>query len=348
MSGTTFVNWASHFSFIVASFTLGACDANNTRSGAACPAGEERCACYPNKSCNDGLTCLSNVCVNDDGSAGGNATSSGGSTGVGTGTGGGAAIAAGGTSTEGMGGGATSVGGIAATGGSSVLGSGGSSIASTTVAVASGGSVTTGGTTSVGNGGSVVTTGGAVATGGTSVATLVTTGGMPATGGQPSAGATGNPGPNLIKDGTFQAFETYWNAILQEGDSGTYTRPPTAATVCVTNTSTSSSLYYELSFTIGYPNAAVDTFVIDPGATYTLSYTVSATNPISFEVKIGHSVSPWTEVYKVTSDVLSSSYKTFSHQFTSTAGDTSAGLAFNVVLDLYGKMCFQQVSLTKN
>ncbi len=152
----------------------------------------------------------------------------------------------------------------------------------------------------------------------------------------------------MIKDGTFQAFDTYWNAILQEGDSGTYTRPPSAAAVCVTNTSTSSSLNYELSFTIGYPNASGDTFVIEPGATYTLTYTVNATYPISLEAKIGHSVSPWTLVYAVTTDVLTTSYKTFSHQFTSTTGDTSAGLAFNAVVDLYGKMCFQQVSLTKN
>lgn len=172
-------------------------------------------------------------------------------------------------------------------------------------------------------------------------------GGMGGTVGQSAvAGATGTPGPNLIKDGSFLAFESYWNAILQEGDSGTYTHPPTS-TVCVTNTSDASSLYYELSFTIGYPNSASDTFVIEPGATYSLSYTVSATYPLEFQVKIGHSVSPWTEVYAYSSDVLSTSYKTFTHQFTSAAGDSSAGLAFNAVLDLYGRMCFQQVSLVR-
>lgn len=339
-------NWANNLSLVVAALSLGACDAKNTSTGAACPTGDERCACYPNKTCAEGLLCMSDVCVSDDGSASGGSDSLGaGGTSANTTSAndGGVAIAtSGGNASE-------SSGGTNGTTTEISVEIGGTSGSSATEPIVAGGSVSTGGTTPLGVGGTVASTGGAVATGGASASTLIATGGATATGGQTSAaGSTGVETPNLIKDGTFQSFSTYWNAILQEGDSGTYTRPPTAAAVCVTNTSTSDSLYYELSFTIGYPNDAVDTFVIEPGVIYTLSYTVSATNPISFEVKIGHSVSPWTEVYAVATDVLATSYKTFSHQFISETGDTSAGLAFNAVLDLYGKLCLQQVSLTKN
>lgn len=306
-----------------------ACDGKNTSpTTAECAQGEERCSCYPNQTCNEGLACLSGLCV---------AAASGS-------TGGSANVPA---SSQ------ASLGGLDA--GTASTGIGGSTLLGETSAANFGGTLATGGAT---GSAAAPTTSGAVGTtsfvasGGSvavSTSVLLAAGGTIGIGGQANlAGSSGVPfAPNLIKDGAFQLFETYWNAILQEGDSGTYTHPPTAAAVCVTNTSDSSSLYYELSFTIGYPNSALDTFVIEPGATYSLSYTVSATYPLEFQVKIGHSAAPWTEVYSYDADVLSSSYKTFTHLFTSTAGDSSAGLAFNAVLDLYGKMCFQQVSLVK-
>lgn len=355
--------WTKSFGIVALALAAGGCDGKNTTSNSECAEGAERCACYPNDTCNTGLVCLSDVCVNAMANAGsGNQVSFGGTnSNVTFGNGQGGATANG-------------EGGVDASTGIDTVAAGGATQVPTTSTIALGGAAATaaGGATQAASGGAVTTIGGATlvpgstmgalggatststvsfATGGvtTTISTLPSTGGSIGTGGQPATGgATGAPGPNLIKDGTFQSFDTYWNAILQEGDSGTYTRPPTAAAVCITNTSTSSSLYYELSFTVGYPNLAADTFVIEPGATYTLSYTVNATYPISFAVKIGHSVSPWTEVYSYASDVLSTSYKTFSHQFVSATGDSSAGLAFNAVLDLYGKMCFQQVSLTKN
>lgn len=310
------------------------CDDKNTSSTTTdCVQGAERCACYPNKTCNEGLLCLSDICVASFASGGATSTL--------------------GSDTLSFGGTATGPSGEGGVGASLAAEVGGTSATGTFVAPAVGGATETRTTATVSTGGTGSTSGSVVATGGggVSAASLVPAGGlggMGGTGGQGEvAGATGVTGPNLIKDGSFLAFESYWNAILQEGDSGTYTHPPTAAAVCVTNTSLSTSLYYELSFTVGYPNSTADTFVIEPGATYSLSYTVSATYPLDFEVKIGHSVSPWTEVYAYSSDVLTASYKTFTHQFTSVAGDSSAGLAFNAVLDLYGKMCFQQVSLVR-
>ena len=71
--------------------------------GADCPAGTERCPCYGNGTCNDGLVCASDLCVDlgiggSDGVGGGSTGAGGDTTGVGgvtTGTGG--APAAGGT-----------------------------------------------------------------------------------------------------------------------------------------------------------------------------------------------------------------------------------------------------------
>src|SRR5512142_741933 len=77
---------------------------NSTASGGGaststeCPAGNERCACYGNDTCNSGLACVSQRCVNISGlvstggaaaSGSGGASASGGSTNIGmTATGG--------------------------------------------------------------------------------------------------------------------------------------------------------------------------------------------------------------------------------------------------------------------
>jgi hypothetical protein len=95
--------------------------------GGGCPAGSETCACYGNGTCNVGLSCASNLCVNLGGGAG--ATGTGGSsmaTGGSPGTGG--AVATGGT--PGTGGSASGTGGVTGTGGATatggVMGTGGS------------------------------------------------------------------------------------------------------------------------------------------------------------------------------------------------------------------------------
>jgi hypothetical protein len=81
--------------------------------GTAC-AGGERCNCYPNGTCNAGLTCFSNVCVNV-GDAAADGPSSAGSGGSGPGSGG---MGSGGQSGAGT-------GGIVGTGGVTAVGTGG-------------------------------------------------------------------------------------------------------------------------------------------------------------------------------------------------------------------------------
>ncbi|HMF43436.1 MAG TPA: hypothetical protein VKQ32_22340 [Polyangia bacterium] len=87
--------------------------------GGSTPMGGERQRCYPNMTCNVGLTCLSDTCVNTGGTAGTGGSGRGGSGGA-AGTGG-SATGTGGTATGGAAGGtggtATGTGGSGGTGG---------------------------------------------------------------------------------------------------------------------------------------------------------------------------------------------------------------------------------------
>jgi hypothetical protein len=60
-----------HRSSLFAALLLFAIACSNGSSGNSdCPAGAERCACYPNDTCNAGLTCLSDRCVRPNGEGG--------------------------------------------------------------------------------------------------------------------------------------------------------------------------------------------------------------------------------------------------------------------------------------
>lgn len=161
-----------------------------------CPTGNERCPCYGNSTCAQGLECLSNVCV---------ASTNGGSTGTGGGSGnGGTSNKTGSNNTGGTSNaaGAASIGGTLAAGGSNATGGANSTGGITS---SNGGSLATGGTKFTGGapttGGSLATggtkfTGGASSTGGTSMATggALNTGGM-ATGGITSSSTSKNCRP---------------------------------------------------------------------------------------------------------------------------------------------------------
>ena len=147
--------------------------------------GGERQACYPNGSCNPGLTCVTNskVCVDlggtggtggRGGGGGAQAGSSGGSVAGSGGSGGGGGSGAGGTT--GTGGSSAGTGGTTGTGGSA--GTGGTT-------GTGGGSAGAGGTTGTG-GGAAGTGGGAAGRGGAGGGTAGSAGG--------SAGTTGTAG----------------------------------------------------------------------------------------------------------------------------------------------------------
>lgn len=252
----------------------------------ACAQGTETCPCYGNMTCNVGLACFSNICVNPN-----------------TGTAG-----------------STGTGGIPGTAGSP------------------------------GTGGAVTGTGGSLGTGGaTGLAGATGTGGIAATGGTNGTGGTTGSGgsvapTNLIKNGDFSLGKEYWDLTYQAGEVAT--SDYSAGEYCVYNAST--SLY--LSFSLGYPPTPSDAFVIDPSATYTLSYKARGTAmtlPATVQVKIGHVETPYTQLY-ATTDYPNAAEQTFTHQISSSLGDTAAGLVFNGTLDYYSYVCFDDVVLIKN
>ncbi len=108
----------------------GAGNSDSSGGHGVCTAGSESCACYPNETCNAGLTCISGVCVNLSAPGTGGATSAGS---------GGSANLTGGVANS-TGGVANTTGGVAnATGGLPSL-TGGSSPATGGVPTATGGS----------------------------------------------------------------------------------------------------------------------------------------------------------------------------------------------------------------
>jgi hypothetical protein len=223
--------------------------------------------------CNPGLTCFSNLCVNP-------ATGNGGA-----------------------GGGAGTLGG-----GGIALGTGGTSPG-------------TGGTTP-GTGGTTPGTGGSLGTGGSALPT------------------------NLIKNGDFSQGKEYWDLTPSAGEA--YSEDYSNGQYCVINPST--SLY--LSFSLGYPPTPSDAFVVAPGSTFTMAYMATVTSPATstmVQVKIGHVETPYTQLW-ATTDYLPSSAtpQLLSHQITSAAGDTEAGLVFNVTLSYYSEICFDNVVVVAN
>jgi hypothetical protein len=93
---------------------------------ASCPTGSETCGCYGNKTCNSGLTCASNVCVNLSGSGSGGISGGGGANGGTSGGTGGATSGTGG-SPSGAGGATSGSGGAGTGSGGTNGGSGGAS-----------------------------------------------------------------------------------------------------------------------------------------------------------------------------------------------------------------------------
>jgi hypothetical protein len=207
-----------------------------------------------------------------------------------------------------------------------------------------------GGTSGGGLGGMAVTGsgggGGALpGVGGNATGAGGTTGGV---GGSTGSGGTQAPS-NLIKNGDFAQGKTYWDLTYQAGEVAG--QDYSGGEYCVLNLS--SSLY--LSFSLGYPPTPSDAFVIQAGASYTLSYRARFAQAVSgallpaITVKIGHASPPYTELTSFTGDNVNSvNYSTYSHVITSSTGDTGAGLVFNGTLDYTTEICFDDVTLVKN
>jgi len=146
---------------------------------AGCPEGSERCPCYGNGTCDEGLTCASDLCVLLDGGAAGSSASSGVGGGSPAGVGGSTTAGAAGSSPIGLGGTTGSAGGSSGASGSGPVSSGG----------------TTAGTAGTAGSNPAGTAGATAGTAGTAGASPTGTGGAPGgTAGTAGSGPVGTGG----------------------------------------------------------------------------------------------------------------------------------------------------------
>jgi hypothetical protein len=149
-------------------------------------------------------------------------------------------------------------------------------------------------------------------------------------------------GTNLIANGDFSNGATYWG--LSNASTGT-SYSVAGGAFCIT-------LPAYGTVTLGWPDAANVAIAAPLGAaqSYTFSYSAWATTtPSALQSKVGHAVSPYTNDYSTTSDVLTAAPTTFSHTFTQSGADTGAGVAFTVTGGgVSSTVCFDDVSIVHN
>lgn len=107
--------WAFSFAVLAAACGGSTHSSEGANENGDCAPGSERCPCYGNGTCDDGLDCLSGICVDADGSASGGGANGGGANGGNAGGGN-----ANGGNASGGGGNANGGGGNAGTGGNPV------------------------------------------------------------------------------------------------------------------------------------------------------------------------------------------------------------------------------------
>jgi hypothetical protein len=293
-----------------------------------CPTGSETCGCYPNDTCDDGLTCASNLCVLLPGGGTGGATGSGGAMGSG------GAVGTGGVSATGGAGGATGSGGGAA-GAGGAKGTGG--VTATGGVTGTGGVAATGGVMGTGGVGGVTGTGGVTATGG-----VTGTGGVSATGGITGTGGTIPPANNQITNGDFSNGGTNWGITVQTTGGTGVTSSVTDGVLCV-------SIPTFVAITIGWPANGSPVAMLQAGGTYELQYQISTTATLyTFEVKVGQATPPYTQTDFITDadyPIAGVGLQTFTHTFIPTASDSVTGIAFNILTQTPTTVCLDNVAL---
>lgn len=160
-------------------------------------------------------------------------------------------------------------------------------------------------------------------------------------GGGSGGAGTGGSAPvegELILNGGFEEGDLYWNLDLNAGSDGTYSDD---GELCVNNLG-----YDLLSFSLGFPSSPTDAFTLEGDVSYTFSF--EAQGYAEIEAKVGLSVEPYTEVDSNTDTVNSSDFQTFAYLISTAATTESVGLVLNVTVDSYSFVCFDNVSFAPN
>ncbi len=164
--------------------------------------------------------------------------------------------------------------------------------------------------------------------------------------GSQAAEESGSQG-NLVTNGNFAITTSgndYWGIVAGSG------------TLTVMNGMGCVAVPASQSATLGWPEAPNSTGPnLSTSASYTLSYTASATSAITVDAKVGWTMSPYYAIFETPSDMVGTSPTTFTHPFSAAGdaavemGDMSAGIAFAFSAGASGNMvCFQNISLIEN
>ncbi len=146
-------------------------------------------------------------------------------------------------------------------------------------------------------------------------------------------------GSNLVLNGDFSQGETYWGISSGTGaiDAGTNQ-------LCVTVGMGSGTVY------LGWPQPSSMTGMnLASGTKYTFSYKAQTSQGnMTIEAKIADSMGS-SNYMPVDSDstmeMITGSLQTFTHTFTPTSPDTSAGLVFVFSSSSQNTICFESVSV---
>lgn len=207
----------------------------------------------------------------------------------------------------------------------SASGSGGSTTGS------SGGTTGASGGTTGASGGTTGASGGSTGRGGGTGS-----GGVIGSGG--SMGIGGFSGPNLVMNGDLSQNDTGWNI----GQGSPTSKGVMNGAYCAT--------FSNMTVLLGWGNSSLAATLMS-GASYTLVYQASSSDPnTSLEIHIGQAVSPYNaDTGSITAEKPASSLTTYAKTFTSTAADTTAGIAFLFASSASNvTVCVDNVALYQN
>jgi hypothetical protein len=146
---------------------------------------------------------------------------------------------------------------------------------------------------------------------------------------------------NVVTNGDFSQGATNWSIVA---GNGTFTASGGKGCVAVDATQLNQTVTLGWPEPPGSPGA-----VLLPGDSYTFSYSAASTTaPVSLDAKVGQTTSPYTADFETASDPVTTTAGPFSHTFTASTGDPSAGIAFAFMATAPETVCFQNVSLVQN
>jgi hypothetical protein len=160
---------------------------------------------------------------------------------------------------------------------------------------------------------------------------------MPETGASGSTSGSGSDAAsgNLVTNGDFSQGNAAWGI-----SSGTATIGVTNGELCVSAGSG--------SIVLGWPQAPATALMLTSGSSYEFSYGArTMQGNLMVEAKVANSMSStnYMPVDSDSMDAVTSTAKTFTHSFTPSTTDPSAGIAFIFSLGNGQQACFTNVSL---